>query len=59
MHVCSSLISIARTQEESEEQEEEEAAVFYCVACDKRFKSDKQLKNHETCVWNVKRIYAN
>jgi len=35
-------------QEESEEHEKEEVQTFYCVACDKRFKSEKQLKNHET-----------
>ena len=45
--VCTVL---ACTQEESEEEEETEVGTFYCVACEKRFKSEKQLKNHETWV---------
>jgi DnaJ family protein A protein 5 len=34
-------------QEEEEEEEEEEVPEHYCVACKKRFKSDKQWQNHE------------
>ncbi|XP_057517297.1 DNAJ protein JJJ1 homolog [Amaranthus tricolor] len=33
--------------EVEEEQGEEEREEFYCVACGKKFKSDKQWKNHE------------
>lgn len=31
----------------SDEGEEEEEEVFECVVCDKVFRSEKQLKNHE------------
>lgn len=30
-----------------ESDEEEEAELHFCVVCEKKFKSDKQLKNHE------------
>lgn len=33
--------------EEDEEEGEEERKEFYCAACGKKFKSDKQWKNHE------------
>jgi hypothetical protein len=33
--------------QEEEEQSEEEQEEFYCVACEKSFKSDRQLANHE------------
>lgn len=32
---------------EEEVEELQERQRFYCVVCEKRFKSDKQLKNHE------------
>ncbi|KAL8141893.1 hypothetical protein V2J09_014925 [Rumex salicifolius] len=33
--------------DEEDEEEEEEKKELYCVACKKKFKSDKQWKNHE------------
>ncbi|XP_010695209.4 DNAJ protein JJJ1 homolog [Beta vulgaris subsp. vulgaris] len=33
--------------EEEEENEEEDRKEFYCAACGKKFKSDKQWRNHE------------
>ena len=37
----------ADDDEEEGGDDDEDADEFYCVACDKRFRSDKQLKNHE------------
>ncbi|KAK9996236.1 hypothetical protein SO802_020922 [Lithocarpus litseifolius] len=34
-------------EEEEEEEEERKRKEFYCVVCGKKFKSDKQWKNHE------------
>ncbi|KAK6925103.1 Zinc finger, double-stranded RNA binding [Dillenia turbinata] len=34
-------------EQEDENGEEEEGEEYYCVACKKRFKSEKQWKNHE------------
>ncbi|KAK2663363.1 hypothetical protein Ddye_001937 [Dipteronia dyeriana] len=34
-------------EEESEEESEKKMNEFYCVACGKKFKSEKQWKNHE------------
>lgn len=34
---------------DDDEDHEDEDDGFYCVVCEKRFKSDKQLKNHERC----------
>ncbi|XP_074317072.1 DNAJ protein JJJ1 homolog isoform X1 [Silene latifolia] len=34
-------------EEEDEDEEEEEKRELYCAACGKKFKSDKQWKNHE------------
>lgn len=39
--------------EEAAQEEEEEESIpddFYCPVCDKSFKSDKALANHERCV---------
>jgi hypothetical protein len=37
-------------RQEEEEEAEEELEEFYCVACEKSFKSDRQLANHERYV---------
>ncbi|GAX82273.1 hypothetical protein CEUSTIGMA_g9702.t1 [Chlamydomonas eustigma] len=34
-------------QQDQQEEEEEELEEFYCVACEKVFRSEKQLQNHE------------
>lgn len=39
--------------EEAAQEEEEEESIpddFYCPVCDKSFKSNKALANHERCV---------
>ena len=44
---------ILQDGQEDEQQEEEEEAIplddFYCPVCDKSFKSQKALVNHERC----------
>lgn len=46
---CAPCRSVCCKQDD-EEGEEEEQEGFYCVACDKSFKSEKQLHNHERSV---------
>ena len=45
-------------EEESEEEEEEVRESWYCVACNKNFRSAKQLNNHEKSKKHIQRAAA-
>ncbi len=47
MCVCVCVCVCTQIDEQEELLEEEEGEEFYCVACDKSFKSQKQLANHQ------------
>ena len=40
-----------------EEEEEQEIEEFFCVACDKSFKSEKQLQNHEKSKKHLEQVH--